>query len=225
MTKLFLSDLHLGSPLFRSTSHILDLLNRTLFDEIFFVGDIIDEWEKDVLNIVIEHSEIISTINYQSMLKPINFIIGNHDPSKDILEKIFNHVNFYDSLKFNNGIIIHGHQFSIIYDEPSIWSKILYSIYWLFERIGIDLLSKPKQLLFSLASKFDDDDYPELVLSVEEGILEAYKNKYEFAITGHTHMPKIINHPELKFINCGDWTHNKTYVTLNVNNEFILHKI
>ena len=52
MNKLYISDTHLGSPLFDSISYITSLITSPEFDEIYFLGDITDVWASLLMQII-----------------------------------------------------------------------------------------------------------------------------------------------------------------------------
>jgi len=62
MKILFLSDFHLGSPLFESENEILSLLNDD-YDMVFLLGDTIDTWEDDLWSIVTKNNVLLRKLN------------------------------------------------------------------------------------------------------------------------------------------------------------------
>ncbi len=56
MKILFLSDLHLGSPLFRRKAEILNIL-KDEYDKIIVVGDLLDVWYKSAYDIYRENED------------------------------------------------------------------------------------------------------------------------------------------------------------------------
>jgi UDP-2,3-diacylglucosamine pyrophosphatase LpxH len=209
---LFISDLHLGSPLFRSEDQVFFLLNGN-YDKIFIVGDIIDTWEEDVEYIVSKHSKLIDTIN---KLNNVIIIKGNHDPSLQSLESIFPGKQVLMEYEFYTGdeigIIIHGDEFDIMVTKYSWISKILSPIHWVLERVGINIKAFFRELFYSIANKRNKSYYKDLVFDIEQSLVEKYGHKYKYVIVGHTHLPKIETINGCIYVNCGDLVHNKTYV-------------
>jgi len=212
MKTLFLSDIHLGSPLFKDKEFILSLLNDISFDIIILLGDIIDSWEDDVDSIIKNNVDIINTINKKNVL----YLMGNHEPNINIVKKIFPNIDVYkDNIYLGmNVVCTHGHQFDNRL-RSTIISKLTFYMYWIIERIvKIDIRPYFREL-FSIAFHRDKDYYEDLVLDVEKRAVRKFKNDYKSVIMGHTHIPKIATVDNFLYVNCGDWSHSNSYVILN----------
>jgi UDP-2,3-diacylglucosamine hydrolase len=212
MKFLFLSDFHLGSPLFESTDKVISLLNDD-YDVVFLLGDIIDTWEGYVWYIVDKNYKLIEKLN---SLNNLVIIRGNHDPDLEELQRVFPNkiVNvdyeFHDGDKV--GIVTHGDEFDHTVTKYYWLAKLFWPINWLFERLGINIKAFFRETYHSLAVKKDKKYYNDLILNVEKELVNKYKNKYHYIVVGHTHMPKLIVEDDYVYVNCGDWIHNKTYV-------------
>lgn len=218
---LFISDLHLGSPLFECENEVISVLSGE-YSMVFIVGDIIDTWEESVEHIVSKYSKLIDKINE---LENIMIIKGNHDPSLQSLETIFPGKYVVTKCEFhsgeNSGIVIHGDEFDIMVTKYSWITKVLAPIHWALERIGINLKAFFRELFFSIANKRNKSYYKDLVFDIEHSLVEKYGHKYKYVIVGHTHLPKIENINGCMYVNCGDLIHNKTYAIYE-DNKFIL---
>ncbi len=212
MKILFLSDLHLGSPLFKSEDKILSLLEEE-YDKIIFVGDIIDVWENNLVCIVCHNQDLLKKIN---SLNNVIIVKGNHDPDLHSLESVFYKKYINDSFELElDGkriLIIHGDEFDRLVTKYSWLAKLLFPIHWFLERFGINLKGWFRELYCSISSKRDKKYYNELVLNMEKELFNKYKDLYDCVVVGHTHLPKIIQEDNFTYVNCGDWVHNKTYV-------------
>jgi len=194
---IFLSDLHLGSPLFKSEDAIIRLLQNE-YDKIFLVGDIVDDWEDNVPSIVSKYNRLIFCIN---SLSNVVILKGNHDPEIGVLRTIFPAADVFDDYELEGNIMVtHGHRFS---KEP--W-RMTFCIFYMFERIGINL----KAFARWIRSWFYDKN--ELTLPEEKDTVAHYKADYDYVVMGHTHIPKIVPGAECTYVNCGDWVCSKTYV-------------
>jgi UDP-2,3-diacylglucosamine pyrophosphatase LpxH len=224
MKNLYLSDIHLGNPFFESEEYIIKLLNNE-YKKIFLVGDIIDEWEDDVGDIVRDYKDLIDKLN---SLDNLIVIKGNHDPSLEDLKFIFPNAEVCDDYfdEDDNTLVVHGHEFDKLINKYNWLAKILYPIQWLFERFSLDLSYFFRNLFYSIAAKKDKKYYPKLVLDIEHKIVSTY-TLYDNIIVGHTHFPKIVENKVdyISYINCGDWTHSCTYIEYNLEiKEFELKK-
>lgn len=213
MKVLFLSDFHLGSPLFNSNDEIISLLNKYTYDNIFLLGDIIDSWEDNVTNITIRNDELLDEIN---KFDNVTIVKGNHDPSIKVLETIFPNIHITDKYEYiidkKKAILLHGDEFDFMVTKYSWLARLFYPIHWLLERFGLNIKGFLRDLYCSMSNKRDKKYFNKLLLSVETGLVNKYRNDYDYVIVGHTHMPKVVNLPDCKYVNCGDWIHNRTYI-------------
>ena len=93
--------------------------------------------------------------------------------------------------------------------------KLVYNRKWI---LGFDIRPYFRKAWVSLSSNRDKDYYEDLVLKVEEEIYKELYPHYKFAITGHTHLPKIHKTKNnFIYINCGDWFNNFSYLVLEDN--------
>jgi UDP-2,3-diacylglucosamine pyrophosphatase LpxH len=221
MKNLFISDLHLGSPLFKSDNKIISLLDDK-YDNIYIVGDIIDVWEDCSKFIIEDHKELILKINSLSNIKIVK---GNHDPSIDKLKKIFPLSEISDCFSFKDYIfscaIVHGDEFDKLVTKYSWLAKLLFPIHWILQRLGLNIKAFFRKLFYSVSSKRNKKYYTKLVSDIEKNLIKKYRLVYNYIVCGHTHFPKIVNINGFRYINCGDWIHNRTYVIYN-EGEFTL---
>lgn len=220
MKYLILSDLHLGSPLFKYELELIHLLNDNKFDKIIINGDIFDIWELPINKIISKYIILINIINNLAISKSIIIIRGNHDPNITVLSSIFYSCNVVFQYEYNNNIVIHGSEFDDLIMKYSIIAKFLGYINWFFERIHLDLKTFFRELFYSISAKRQKKYYNDLISDIEKSAVDKYKDTYDFIIMGHTHMPKISD----TYINCGDMIHNYTYV-IDDDNDFKLFNL
>ena len=85
--KIFISDLHISSPLFKKDKEIINLINTKEVEEVFILGDILDTWEEDPYRTMENKKDFIYEINQCDKIKVM--LIGNHDPEINIMKEIF----------------------------------------------------------------------------------------------------------------------------------------
>jgi len=217
MKTLFLSDFHLGSPLFKSTEVIVDLLMSPEFEEVILVGDIFDTWEDSIEDIYSNNGSVVSAIQEVSIHKPVVFIVGNHDPDADNIRANFPLVGVHEEFPYHGGMVVHGHQFDKLLLKYSWFAKLMFSFHWFFQRIlFINIKAFFRNIYYSVSGQRQKKYYTELTLDIEKAVVDKYKS-YKFVVMGHTHLPKKAIEGTTKYINCGDWIHNRTYATYDTD--------
>lgn len=211
MRYLFISDFHLGSPLFSHEDDLIEILTNR-YDKVFLVGDIIDVEEDSVYNTVNEYRVLIDTINY---IDNLIIIKGNHDPSIDVLKKVFPKAVVTKKRIEHFGVVIHGHEFDKFLG--TFLYKPSFLLFYMFERLGINtkmIIRRAYARILSFVKRKPIDD---LLFHYEIGAVKQYCGYFKNIIMGHSHMPKIVDmgrckYTGCKYINCGDWICNRTYV-------------
>jgi len=150
---LFISDLHLGSPLFKLGNYLKTVFSSFEFDKVFVVGDLIDTWEDSIKHIVSKNRNLINVINNNK--SELIIVRGNHDPSLLELHKIFPHAKVVPFYEDDELIAIHGHQFDYMILKYSALAKVLFPIHWTFERLGFDIQIFFRKLYSSIKDKHD----------------------------------------------------------------------
>ena len=212
MKFLFLSDIHLGSPLFQEHDKLEEVLNSN-FEHLYLLGDILDVQERDLNKIIKRNKNIINRIKFLG--SKVTIIKGNHDPELSEIQSLFPKAKVLEESQFEKFKLIHGHEFGLPVLKYSFLVKLLFKLHWFFERIGINLQAIFRTLYISISSIINGEDYEDIILDVEKSIIDKYSGKYSGVICGHTHMPKQIEHGGFLYINCGDWIHNNTYLQLD----------
>lgn len=211
--KLFLSDLHLGSPLFDKENEIKQLFNCNKYDEVFIIGDIIDTWENSVKTITLKYESLIQSIN--TSVAKVYIIKGNHDPKIIDLKRIFYKCHVLDNKELNlNGkktLLIHGHEFDGVMVKYLGINKLLFPIQWLCERLNLNISNWLNTTYHSVAAKISDKHYNDIVLEIEKRVIEKYKD-YDILIMGHTHLEKFVYTYKPVYINTGSLIHDPSYL-------------
>jgi len=222
---LFISDVHLGTK-GSNSEMVLDVLKKYEPDYLFLVGDIIDGWmlqkrfrwkqnDTNVIRKILSHSKRGSKVIY---------ITGNHDEFlRQYNDLSLGNIEICDEYKYGNVFICHGDMYDGVVKLK--WLGILGSI-------GYDLAISIDQTLKKFGhkrslSKFLKDSVKEAVKFITsfevELVRQAKKRGCDTVICGHIHNPedKIIE--DIRYLNCGDWIENNTYIVHN-NGEFKIHK-
>ena len=222
---LFISDVHLGSK-GSNANEVLTILKLYQPEYLFLVGDIIDGWLlKRKFRWPQSHTNVLRKIlSYSKNGPKVIYIPGNHDEfMRDYLELSFGNIEVHNEYIFKNTYITHGDLYDGVVKLK--WLGILGSIGY-DAAISIDRRLKSWGYKRSL-SKFLKDKVKEAVkfmTSFEEEIVrQGIKHNCATVMCGHIHHPddKIIN--GVRYLNCGDWIENNSYIIYN-NDEYTVIK-
>jgi len=218
---LFLSDIHLGSK--GSNSDLaLQVLKKYEPEYLFLVGDIIDgwllkrkfRWKQSDTNV------IRKILSYSKNGTKVIYITGNHDDFlREYGDLSFGNIEILTEYKYKNIFLTHGDLYDGVIKLK--WLGVLGSIGYDLA-ISIDRFLKKIGFKRSL-SKFLKDKVKEAVKFItsfeNELVRQAKKRECDIVICGHIHNPedKIIN--GVRYLNCGDWIENNTYIIFD-NNKF-----
>ena len=199
---LFISDVHLGSK-GSNANEVLTILKQYQPEYLFLVGDIVDGWLlKRKFRWPQSHTNVLRKIlSYSKNGTKVIYIPGNHD------EFMRDYLELYDGVVKLKWLGILG---SVGYDLA----------------IGIDRKLKSWGYKRSL-SKFLKNSVKEAVkfmTSFEEEIVrQGVKHNCSTVMCGHIHHPddKIIN--GVRYLNCGDWIENNSYITY-ISGEYKIHE-
>ena len=211
---LFISDVHLGSK-GSNADDVLNILKQYQPEYLFLVGDIIDGWLlKRKFRWPQSHTNVLRKIlSYSKNGTKVIYIPGNHDEFlRDYLDLNFGNIEIHNEYIWNNTYITHGDLYDGVVKLK--WLGILGSVGYDMA-ISIDRTLKSWGYKRSL-SKFLKDSVKEAVkfmTSFEQEICrQAIKHNCSTVICGHIHHPddKIINN--VRYLNCGDWIENNSYI-------------
>jgi len=213
--KIFISDLHIGSPLFKMEKEIVDLFNDTEVKEIYILGDLLDTWEESPYKTAEKKKDFIYELNQCGKIKVI--LRGNHDPETSVMKEIFTNAVIMDrhimTLFGKKAVLVHGDEF----DNSVAWTRYLFFTHYLAERVGINMKgffrnSYHKFLLFK-------NDLPKnsLVLNAEKLLIEKYSENFSLIICGHTHLAKLVRSGSMDYVNCGCVIYRPNYVVADKN--------
>jgi UDP-2,3-diacylglucosamine pyrophosphatase LpxH len=222
---LFISDVHLGSK-GSNAEQVLDLLKQYQPEYLFLVGDIIDGWLlKRRFRWPQSHTNVLRKImSYSKNGTKVIYIPGNHDEFlREYGEFSFGNIEIHNEYVWNNTFITHGDLYDGVVKLK--WLGILGSIGYDMA-ISIDRKLKKLGMKRSL-SKFLKDKVKEAVKFITQFEVEltrqAKKHHCSSVICGHIHHPEDRDIDGIRYLNCGDWIENNSYIIYN-NNEYTVIK-
>lgn len=211
---LFISDVHLGTR--GSNSHqVLEVLKQYQPETLFLVGDIIDGWmlKRKFRWSQTQTNVIRKILSYSKNGTKVVYIPGNHDEFlRQYLDMSFGNIEIHDEYVWNDTYITHGDLYDGVVKLK--WLGVLGSIGYDLA-IAIDRRLKKWGYKRSL-SKFLKDKVKEAVkfiVSFEEEIVrQGIKHNCSTVICGHIHHPEDKNINGVRYLNCGDWIENNSYI-------------
>jgi UDP-2,3-diacylglucosamine pyrophosphatase LpxH len=190
------------------------------------VGDIIDGWLlKRKFRWPQSHTNVLRKIlSYSKNGTKVIYIPGNHDEfMRDYLDLQFGNIEIHNEYIYKDTYITHGDLYDGVVKLK--WLGILGSIGYDFA-ISIDRRLKSWGYKRSL-SKYLKDTVKEAVkfmTSFEKEIVrQGIKHNCKTVMCGHIHHPvdKMID--GIRYLNCGDWIENNSYIIYN-NDEYTIIK-
>jgi UDP-2,3-diacylglucosamine pyrophosphatase LpxH len=221
---LIFSDIHIGSKGFQCDK-FLDMLKSTKYDRIIMVGDIIDGWAFNrSRKFSVDDIRVIRKLLKISLKKEIIWISGNHD---EFLRK-------FEPLQLGNINIMSEYiEAGVWYTHGDLYDGVM-ELKWLGKLGGvgyelailIDRFFKRLGYKHSV-SKWLKDRTKEVVKFItnfeDELIRQAKKRNVHTIVCGHIHNPSDKMIEDIRYMNCGDWVENCTYILLT-NDKFKLIK-
>lgn len=225
---IFLSDLHLGST-FNKSEKLFKLLESIEVQNIFLIGDIIHASTNK------EHPDIVRFITLlDSKSWNIFYISGNHEDDKknptlslSFEENLFPIESYIYSNTKERVYLEHGHSFHKK-DKFNIFLEtfFLYLRFKLFKRKRV---KKDKKIANSSETR---TIYYRFIKPLVKKIFKSSFEKYmvslakrdscSVVICGHIHAPNDAVVKNIRYLNCGDWVENSSFIIENMNGEFSL---
>ena len=211
---LFISDVHLGTR-GSNSQQVLDVLKKYQPDTLFLVGDIIDGWmlKRKFRWSQTQTNVIRKILSYSKNGTKVIYIPGNHDEFlRQYLDMSFGNIEIHDEYIWNNTYITHGDLYDGVVKLK--WLGVLGSIGYDMA-IAIDRRLKKWGYKRSL-SKFLKDKVKEAVRFItsfeEEIVRQGVKHNCSTVICGHIHHPEDKDINGVRYLNCGDWIENNSYI-------------
>ena len=222
---LFLSDIHLG---FKGSNaeEVLEVLKEYNPKMLFLVGDIIDGWLlKRKFRWPQSHTNVIRKIlSYSKNGTKVIYIPGNHDEfMREYIGLTFGSLEVHNEYVWKDTFITHGDLYDGVVQLK--WLGILGSVGYDMA-ISIDRFLKKLGVRRSL-SKYLKSKVKEAMKFITQYELElvrqAKKNKCKVVLSGHIHLPEDKRVDGIRYLNCGDWIENNSYITYN-KGKYNVHK-
>lgn len=222
---LFLSDIHLGIK-GSNAEEVLDILKQYSPKHLFLVGDIIDGWMlKRKFRWSQSHTNVIRKIlSYSKSGTKVIYIPGNHDEfMRNYIGLTFGSVEVHNEYIWKDTFITHGDLYDGVVQLK--WLGILGSVGYDMA-ISIDRFLKKWGVKRSLSKylKLKVKEAMKFITQYEmELVRQAKKNNCTNVISGHIHFPEDKMVDGVRYLNCGDWIENNSYITYN-KGKYNVHK-
>lgn len=221
---LFISDVHLGSK-GSNSEKLLSILKEHDPEYLFIVGDFIDGWllkkrhywTQDFTNV------IRKILSYSKNGTKVVYVTGNHDEFlRSYTPLTFSeNIQIVDEYTWNSYYIVHGDQFDGIVKMK--WLGMLGS--WGYEfAIWIDRILKKfgnKKSLSKFLKKNVKDAIKFITNFEKQAAYQARIRGCEGVICGHIHTPCDSKIGDIRYLNCGDWIENNSYIVFK-NGKFAI---
>lgn len=221
---LFISDVHLGSKGCNDTD-LLKVLKKYSPKYLFIVGDFVDGWLlKRRIFWPQTHTNVVQKVLKMSK-KGTNVILvtGNHDEFlREYSNESLGNIQIVDEYNYEKFFIVHGDKYDGIVN-----------LHWLGKlggtgyELAIELDRTLKKLGFRVSlSNFLKTKVKEAVSFItrfeSELVRQAKLRQMEGVICGHIHKPcdKVVD--GVRYLNCGDWIENNSFIIQTLENEFKL---
>lgn len=217
---LFISDVHLGSRGSKAEA-LLEVLTEYQPETLYIVGDFIDGWLLKTRHYWPQsHTNVVrKVLSYTRRGTHVVYITGNHD---DFLRSYdhqdYGNITIMDEVVVNDTLIIHGDRFDGIV-MTSKWLAVLGAVgYELILGIneGVKRIRKTLGLRPRSFSKWVKSRVRSAYMFISsferELAAEAERKGCHTVICGHIHTPEDKTVGGIRYLNCGDWIENLTYL-------------
>ena len=221
---LFISDVHLGSK-GSNAEEVLNVLKYYQPEYLFLVGDIIDGWLlKRKFRWPQSHTNVLRKIlSYSKSGTRVIYIPGNHDEFlREYGEFSFGNVEIHNEYIWKQTFITHGDLYDGVVKLK--WLGVLGSIGYdmaIYLDRGLKKLGMKRSL-----SKILKDQVKgaiKFITSFEKQLVYQAKRRYcHTVICGHIHTPADKMIDGVRYLNCGDWVENTSYIIYD-NGKFELN--
>jgi len=219
INSLFISDLHIGSPVCQSEK-ILKVLESYNFETLYIVGDTFDDKCPTRLNK--KCWKVLTKIRSITKNKKVYALKGNH--CREIIDWMgeFLGCEVIESIDIEidqkNFLVIHGDCFDDVITKYSRLSYIAGKLYYYLQKIDLEFCLKIKSK-FKFLSKCN--------AQIQKNAIDhCAKNHYKGVILGHTHDKADFEKGGVRYVNLGCFVEKTcSYATIDLNGKLKLHEI
>ncbi len=222
---LFLSDFHLGSVGCRA-DHIHDFLRHHDADTYYLVGDIVDGWRlKRHWYWPEQHDAVVRKLLRKAKVGTrVVYLPGNHDDFlREFVGSTFGGILVVDRLvhETKDGqrfLVIHGDEFDIVARRAPWLTNVGHGFAVATQKANRLLDRLPLGLglpygSFSCWAKTKAKSAVNFIGDFEDALVkEARRVGVDGVICGHIHQAKMVDLPDLRYVNTGDWVESCTAV-------------
>ncbi len=224
---IFISDTHLGSS-HNNSKKLFNLLENIETEQLFLVGDIVNRSTSK------EHPDIVKFIELiQSKMWRVIYIVGNNEEDRDkvpITIGEFIPKENYIYLSSQPSIYLeHGHNFhtqgkinkvlkqGVRYLKRVIsYLRKIRAIFRVKNSVGVQKESFYYCYIKPFAQKLLHHSFKSYMVS------QAKEKGCSTVICGHFHIPEDSMVNGIRYLNCGDWVKNSSYIVESRGGEFSL---
>jgi len=214
---IFISDIHLGVPSLNQDI-FLNEFKKMEAENLFLIGDVFSVNAEETHQDVEQFREILASKEWN-----ITYLKGNHEEDREHLNKprlSLHHTE--ETIGESHAIyanqtriyLEHGHSFH----EKDIVNRSLKNIVLLYKKMN----KLRKRVTKDSRIREKKNFYLKYIKPLAQKILSSSFEQYMVArakeqdcdtvICGHLHLPKDIKIEGIRYLNCGDWIKNHTYV-------------
>lgn len=221
---LFISDVHLGSRESKA-GELATVLGEYLPETLYIVGDFIDGWLLAKKNYwPASHVKLLNKILWLiNEGTKVVYVTGNHDEFLRSYEKLdFGKLVVVDEVVVEDHLIIHGDRFDSVMHASrtlafmgSYFSEAMKTISDWFGAIRKSLRIPASARSKNFRKKvFDSYVSTYQALAGYEKALAQYAEEKgcHTVICGHMHKEADLKIGEIRYLNCGDWLVNRSYL-------------
>jgi len=230
---LFISDTHLGSSTVNSQK-LFDLLENIEAEQLFLVGDIVNRGASKKDPDVIRFITLIQRKEWK-----IIYIAGNNEDDRvepfnlslSLTKELFPKKSYIYKSGQTSIYLEHGHSFHDKGKLNRILNKGVVYLKWV-----LSYLKKRRKIKITTSDALfkvkKEDFYHHYIKPFAQKNLRhsfkfymynlAKKKGCSIVVCGHFHIPEDTMVQGIRYINCGDWVKNHSYVVENEEGEFFL---
>lgn len=224
MKTLVVSDFHIGDGKSKHLVFYDFLCARPDIDSLIIAGDFFDLWVTSAGRAFKEGKYLLDYLRERFSGKVV-YLTGNHDEDLQYVKSL-NGIPIKQFHHFNVGgksvVVCHGHQYdkNFYLNQAASLARVNA---WLVNKVDHFFRIDVRKWLVSLSQKIENDPYDRLIYAFEKEIDKTFGGKFDYVITGHTHLyPYIKKLTNLSLINVGNNIQSNTGLLIDSGMFFLL---